>query len=504
MSQISDTRPLKFDDPNDFDRLRDVLARADYTDRGVTELLDVKDARAISGCDVDILRRRTAGGTPLETLVRLFLVGVSVDVAAARRAVEPMTLEEWTAAGLLQVQDDAVRAAVQLLPFQGLLIAFDRPQHLQSQRKEDYVMGIGSSTLTLANLTVRRPAQAALDLGTGCGLLAFLAARHSAQVVAVDCNARAVEMAAFNVRLNNLPNVDCLAGDLFAPVAGRLFDLIVSNPPFVISPERRYIYRDGGMHGDGITRRIVSEAPQLLRDDEAGKGGYCQILCNWAHIEGEDWQQRLAGWFERTGCDAWVMRTDTLDAPDYALKWIRHTERDDTEGFAERLDEWTAYYRRERIEAVSGGLITMRRRSGAANWFRADDGPEKMLGPAGEGIAEGFELRDFLEDNHDDNVLLGRRLRISPDARLRQAFEPSPEGWLPIESQLELSRGLAYSGAVDPYMAQLIARCDGQHRLGELLVELARSAGKEPSELAPTLLDVVRRLIERGFLLPSS
>jgi hypothetical protein len=304
-------------------------------------------------------------------------------------------------------------------------------------------------------------------------------------------------MTGFNAMLNGLEHLEAREGDLFEPVRGERFDLVVSNPPFVISPETHYIYRDSGMKGDEITQRIVRQVPAFLEE-----GGFCQILCNWAHVGGQPWQERLVRWFEGTGCDAWVMRSDTLDAPTYAAKWIKHTERDDDEQFVERFGQWTAYYQRERIEAVSGGVITLRRRGGGTNWFRADEGPPKMLGPAGDAIALGFELRDFLEAHGDDESLQAQRLRVSPDARLVQRSKPHPEGWAIVQSQLEMTRGLAYTGDADPYVAMMVGRCDGTRPLGELLAELAASVDEDPTTLIPACLQVVRRLIECGFLLP--
>ena len=489
--------PVWFDDPGDVGRLRDVLARANFTDGGVVEALGVKSVRSLSEHRPGALLRRTSGGRPIDTLIRLLLMGVPVEGDAAREAIAPMTLEDWLEAGLIEARGTKVRGTVQLLPFQGLLVAFDRSPSLGVAVSPKYVMGIGSSSLTLATLTVRRPSRLTLDLGTGCGFQAVLAARHSDRVVAVDRNPRAVSLARLNTRLNSLPNVECLEGDLFGPVEGRQFDLIVSNPPFVMSPERRYIYRDSGMAGDCITRTIVRRVPAFLSE-----GGYCQILTNWAHIAGQDWQERLAGWFEETGCDAWVMRSHTDEPEEYASEWIGHTERDDPDEFSRRMDRWLAYYREERIEAVSSGLIAMRRRSGKANWFRADDGAEKIIGSAGDAVARGFEAQDFLATMHDDSVLMAQCLRVSPDVRLEQRFVPSPQGWAMIESGVRLVRGLAYSGNADTCMANLIGQCDGQHRLGDLVDDMVSALEAERDGLARECLDVVRRLIERGFLVP--
>jgi SAM-dependent methyltransferase len=490
--------PVAFAQPSEFVRLRDLLGRTEFNERGVLEALGI-DGRAISADDLALLLRRTGRATPLETLIRLFLIGVSVDERDVRRAIEPIRLEEWLFAGLVRQEHGAVAAQIQLLPHQGLWLAYDLPARASAGPKPDYVMGVGGSSLTLANGTIRRRARWTLDLGTGCGFQAFLAARHSDRVVAVDRNPRSVRMAEFNARLNDLPNVECLEGDFFAPVREHTFDLIVSNPPFVISPESQYIYRDSGLRDDEVTRQIIREVPPRLVE-----GGFCQILCNWAHVAGQDWKDRLAAWFEGTGCDGWVLRCETMAADAYAAKWIRHTERDNPDEFARRFSRWVAYYEAEGIEAVSGGLITLRRRAASSHWFRADDTPDKMLGVAGESIAAGFAMQDFLEATQRDEVFLAQRFRVSPDARLLHRLAPATEGWRLEASELRLARGLAYTGAADPYVAQLLARCNGEHALGELVQGIAADLGVDPQQTVAACLDVVRRLVKLGFLLPAA
>ncbi|MFF3942426.1 HemK2/MTQ2 family protein methyltransferase [Streptomyces phaeofaciens] len=104
---------------------------------------------------------------------------------------------------------------------------------------------------------------AVLDMGTGAGALALAAARRGAHVTAVDRTYRAVLAARLNARLARLP-VEVLHGDLFGPVAGRRFDLIVSNPPYVPAPgavprHRAAVAWDAGADGrlllDPICRR---------------------------------------------------------------------------------------------------------------------------------------------------------------------------------------------------------------------------------------------------------
>ena len=97
-------------------------------------------------------------------------------------------------------------------------MACDLPPQSQPEDDPDFVMGICGSTLSIANATIRHAVQRTLDLGTGCGIQALLAAAHSEQVFAVDRNSRALDFARFNAKLNRLRNIDFFEGDLFQPV----------------------------------------------------------------------------------------------------------------------------------------------------------------------------------------------------------------------------------------------------------------------------------------------
>ena len=490
-------RLLKLDRPDQYAILRDVFLRAGYTDTGILDRIQVSDFPSLRGKDLPMLLRRTAGGAPLDTFIRLFLLEVPCSVASLREAIRPMELDEWAGAGLIGIHGDEVHAEVRLLPYGELLVAFDPPSRLATAMKRHYVMGIGDSSLTLANLTVRRPSRRTLDLGTGCGFHALLAAPHSERVVAVDINPRAVEYARFNARLNELPQVDCLEGDLFAPVRETRFDLIVTNPPFVISPEAHYIYRDGGLPGDELCRAIVRQAPEFLEE-----GGFCQMLCNWGEYDGQDWQTRLQGWFAGTGCDAWVMQSESRDAATYAYTWIRHSERGDGEDIDLQFRNWMEYYERLGIRSVSAGVIVMRRRSAAPNWFRADKAPERMIGPCGDAVLLNFRLIDFLE-SADDRALLDTRLAISPHARLERVCAPSPEGWKDEVTRLCLRSGFAYSGNIDPLAANFLIGCDGTKPLIEVLKKISAAAGTQAEEIAPAFCALARNLLEHGFLIPA-
>ena len=75
-------------------------------------------------------------------------------------------------------------------------------------------------------------AASVLDLGCGTGILALIASRSADEVIGVDIDPRAVACAERNAALNGIANVRFLVGHSYVPVAGRQFDLIISNPPF--------------------------------------------------------------------------------------------------------------------------------------------------------------------------------------------------------------------------------------------------------------------------------
>jgi SAM-dependent methyltransferase len=418
---------------------------------------------------------------------------VEVPADDVAQAVAPHRPEEWTDLGLLEPSGDGFRARVQIRCYQDLLIASDFGRDRGGQLLSDFVMAISPSTLALAGFTIRRPVGAALDLGSGAGLHAFLAAAHSRQVVGVDRNPRAVAMARLNALLNQLERVEFEEGDLFDPVKGQRFGLIVSNPPFVIAPALRYYFLHSGLPGDKISRRIVRTAPQFLEE-----GGFCQLAANWVVPPGEAWTDPLRRWVEGTGCDAFVLSKGAEDAGAYAAEWAQPVD-EDPESLAASVEEALASFEAAGISAIASGLVTLRRRSGT-NWFHADELPDSMAFPCGDDVLRVFEVQDALAGLGDERDLLACRLRLAPDVSLVQQCEPRDGSWSPVALEIHRTEGLRWSGSIDPSGAGLMARADGEVTLGQLLVELADSAGVDVDTVVAASLPIVRRLLEQGFL----
>ena len=144
------------------------------------------------------LRRLRDDESPLATLVRLFQLRDSVPERSARAALAPLEPARVQSMGLLDVNGGAASAPFTIAPFEGFLFVSDWMPSDRSAVPANAVTGINPTTVLLAQVAIRRPVETALDMGTGAGVHALLAARHASRVVAADINPRALNVTAFN------------------------------------------------------------------------------------------------------------------------------------------------------------------------------------------------------------------------------------------------------------------------------------------------------------------
>ena len=149
--------------------------------------------------------------------------------------------------------------------------------------------------------SVVRPDMKVLDMGTGSGICAVFAARRGAHVVAVDITALAVRCARLNALLNGVERqVEVRHGDLFAPVAGEQFDLIVFNPPyFQGQPEAPWEY---AWRSDDVIGRFAAGLPAALKPGgralvvlSSHATGAHEILMRSGLGRSAVWQRKLIG-----------------------------------------------------------------------------------------------------------------------------------------------------------------------------------------------------------------
>ena len=144
----------------------------------------------------------------------------------------------------------------------------------------------------------------------------------------------------------------------------------------------------------------------------------------------------------------------------------------------------------------------MRRTSGRSIWFHAEGGLEKISGPVGDDIARRFELNDFLQTVRDDQALLNSQLKVAPDVRLQQEYEPSAQGWRPAGGRLRRVRGLVYLDIDDPEVADVLLEFDGRRSVAEVLNDFAARRNFNVQTISHEYLGLVHKLIGRAFLWP--
>ncbi|MFF0445816.1 methyltransferase [Streptomyces sp. NPDC004609] len=493
--------------PDHAPRLREALLAGDFTADGLLDLLGGSAYAALARSETVPALRATRGDGSLETLVRLFLLQRPV---AYDRAKAALPLEECLADGWLVRDGDSLRATVDVRPYGGpagqdWFIVSDLGCAVGGAagaggQGPGVVLGVGGASTTLAGITVRTPVESALDLGTGSGIQALHAAQHATRVTATDLNPRALGFTRLTLALSGAPGAELREGSLFEPAGQDRYDLIVSNPPFVISPEAvdggaRLTYRDGGMGGDDLCRSLVQQAGERLNH-----GGFAQFLANWQHVEGEEWQDRLRSWVPR-GCDAWIVQREVQDITQYAELWLRDSgdHRGDPEAYAARYEAWLDEFEARGTKAVGFGWITLRRSDSDRPSVVAEEWPHPVEQPLGESVRAHFDRQDYLR-THDDAALLADHFVLAAEVVQEQVGLPGAEH--PEHVVLRQNRGMRRATKVDTVGAGFAGACDGTLSAGRILDAIAQLIDEDPVLLRDRTPQALRLLVEEGFLEP--
>ncbi|MEU3222579.1 class I SAM-dependent methyltransferase [Streptomyces sp. NPDC006976] len=486
-------------------RLREALLAAAFTADGLLDLLGAPAYAALARSETVPALRATRGEGPLDTLVRLFLLQRPVP---SERAAAVLPLAECVADGWLTEKDGDVRAAVDVRPYGGpdgqdwfivsdLGCAVGGAGGIGS-REKGVVLGIGGASTTLAGITVRRPVASALDIGTGSGIQALHAAQHATKVTATDLNPRALAFTRLTLALSGAAPADLREGSLYEPVGDETFDLIVSNPPFVISPGARLTYRDGGMAGDDLCRTLVQQT-----GDRLNEGGFAHFLANWQHTEGEEWQDRVRSWVP-DGCDAWIVQREVQDVTQYAELWLRDSgdHRTDPAEYEARYDAWLDEFAARRAKGVGFGWITLRKSAAAAAGEPSvviEEWPHAVEQPLGPAVEAHFARQDYLREQ-DDAALLAAHFTLAAEVVQEQVGLPGAED--PEHVVLRQNRGMRRATKVDAVGAGFAGVCDGSLPAGRILDAIAQLMNEDPVLLRDRTPQAIRLLVEEGFLEP--
>jgi hypothetical protein len=316
----------------------------------------------------------------------------------------------------------------------------------------------------------------------------------------VDVNPRAVELTRINAALNGFSHLEAREGDWFDPVRGEEFDLVVANPPYVVSPDAELLFRDGDRDKDGDLHGVVAQVVRGTAESLA-PGGIGHVMVEWGVREGEDRYAAVRGWTEGLGRDVCVVDFGSSTPLAYASRWNAHVATAEPERFAPNVERWMAYFERHGIVEFRFALLVLRRGFSSERWFHATEAAGKPHGEGGRQLLRILEAQDFLTGTGLLEPRLGQE-RLEPveghAVVERNAFDG--EGYHPDQPSLTLEDGLGTVVAIEPWTVEILLALDGRRSLDETLAELAPSLSAEPADFAEFGTTAVRDLLALGFV----
>lgn len=394
----------------------------------------------------------------------------------------------------------------------------------------DHVLGIGRAGLTLAALTPRKPVETALDLGVGCGIQTLYLLRHVRQVVATDISTRALEFTAFNVALAGVDStrVQLRRGNLLEPVAGQRFDLIVSNPPFVITPPS---VRQAGLPLMEYRDAGGPILPALVRglEDHLNPDGVAVMLGNWEHREGTSWRTSVNQWIGKS-LDAWIIQREVQDPVEYAAMWLRDgglTPERSGVAFENALAAWQEDFDSRQVSGVGMGYLVFHAPSVAATsgpggtalegqtapeepasdaaapsaavepWRVLEEVPTSGQGALGEHVAQVIAAHETLR-GLDDAQVAALKLRTASGLSKEEALTPTPVPTAPVIRQAE---GFGRVIAVGmPEVALLSASDEGLLTVAQIAAAVASLTSEDPAAVLADMVAATRTFAHTGMV----
>lgn len=482
-------------------RLREDLLRADYLATPVLEAIGEQGQRGLSRNHTIPASHALAGREDgLATLIRLFVLQQCQPAEQVARVLDVSSLLEL---GILTRSGDGFRAKMDVRPYEdetdqtsGWVVSDQAPglDARDARPRPDYVLGISPASVSLSQITPRREVGRALDLGTGSGAQSLHLVRHAGQVVATDVNPRALTAATLTFALNEV-DVATRLGSLYEPVEAETFDLITTNPPFVISPDLgpRLAYRETGHRSDDLMRAVVSGAGPLLNP-----GGSLHVVGNWAHVAREDWRERLAGWIPR-GCDAFVVERELLDPYEYIEVWLADAGRRGGPGYVQDYEQWLAYFDALEIEAVGMGWITMVNTGSSSPRVVCESWPHPVRQPVATDLMAHVAAMEYTAWSEEQ--ILDRPWVLAPGA-VQEVTSPPGRPDEPTRIVLRRGDGLQRAIEVDAGVGGILGACDGELPLGRIIAAVAHVLDSDPMDLQTQTMPLLRSLISQTWLTP--
>lgn len=483
-------------------------------------------------------------GYKVAVLTALFMLGEPVGAAALETALPRTGVAGALAIGLVVPTQSAsgeqrYAPAVDLRPHEAedahgsvrWWVASDLGELVTGQAlAPDHVLGIGRAGLTLAALTPRKPVETALDLGVGCGIQTLYLLRHVRQVVATDISVRALEFTAFNVALAGVDSarVQLRQGNLLEPVAGQRFDLIVSNPPFVITPPS---VRQAGLPLMEYRDAGGPILPALVRglEDHLNPDGVAVMLGNWEHREGTSWRTSVNQWIGKS-LDAWIIQREVQDPVEYAAMWLRDgglTPERSGVAFENALAAWQEDFDSRQVSGVGMGYLVFHAPSVAATsgpggtalegqaapeepasdaaapgavvepWRVLEEVPTSGQGALGEHVAQVIAAHEALR-GLDDAQVAALKLHTASGLSKEEALTPTPVPTAPVIRQAE---GFGRVIAVGmPEVALLSASDEGLLTVAQIAAAVASLTSEDQAAVLADMVAATRTFAHAGMV----
>jgi carbamoyltransferase len=390
------------------------LQQAGYNEANICQLLNVTSQQNIEPTHLYYYDRYQLPQSILGDLIRLFLLRCALTTTRLQEVFGDELFSTLCSLGMLIPRGTNWASRVDLFVVAGLYVATDHRYMImpEDQIDEDIVMYVGMDSLGLVCTAPQYSANRVLDLCCGAGIQSLVASRYAKEVIGVDINPRAIRFARFNAQLNGISNTQFREGDLYQ-AADCYFDTILANPPFVPSPSQKCRFRDGGVNGEEILARIISESAQYLAPH-----GRLFIVTDLVNIK--EYESKLERWWQ--GGPAHKLVLSTADRNDilFSVPHCHTAFNQSWEEYNTELDLWLQNFYTTGLKAVNFGYILIYKvdeTHTGSYYCRTIHNPNQ---PIHQQVQKYFQQRELLGQSQiKDYYLL-----LSPDLRFR--LESSP------------------------------------------------------------------------------
>ena len=490
--------PFRLGTVDEFARVRELFVRAGFEETPICARAGIASLH-----DLPVLEDRSAFREPTDpqsVFVRLFLDCDRISWGVVRAILSPADLQALEGLGLVHdAHDDASMCAstVAIYPMEELFIASDRRHDFDSTGSvppSDLVFSpMTRETQRFLRLLPRESCDHVLDLCAGTGIAGLVAAaKFARQATLVDIAARSVRFAEFNVALNGLSNVRVLQGDAYEPLAGERFAVIVAHPPYVPALETEFVFRDAGIDGEQVTRKVIAGLGAHL-----APGGQFFGECMLTERDGVTLEQRLR---EMLGTES--EEFDVVIAQGRSSNPLHYLADQARAGYSsfDQLPQWSDILDQLGIEQLVFVSLLMERRANERPVITT----RRALSPLTSAADMQWVLRWMVGtaswDVSDMRRLLGSRPRTLPRTELRSRSLLHDGQWAVEECQLVTLAPFAVEAACPNWYATLLQFCDGRMTVREHLQYLRDTHAVPDTAPEDLFASMIHQLVDAGLV----